>query len=31
MTKKRATAVIEAGELMNLMTIVTDSVKLLRI
>jgi hypothetical protein len=31
MTKKRATAVIEAGEVMNLMTIFTDSVKLLRI
>ena len=31
MTKKRATALIEAGELMNLMTIVTDSVKLLRV
>jgi hypothetical protein len=31
MTKKRATALIEAGELMNLMTIVTDSVKLRRI
>jgi hypothetical protein len=31
MTTKRATALIEAGELMNLMTIVTDSVKLRRI
>ena len=31
MTTKRATAVMEAGEVMNLMTIVTDSVKLLRI